>query len=119
MSYEPKLCQKQDSCPLLLEAVHQKVTAESSMRLARAMAAEAGAAFATKRTLFNEFYKLAVACRKAQQRYFAERTQAALIASKVAERRLDAHIAMLAKSSSRNVHAQGELNFAEVPNAQA
>ena len=25
---EPKLCQKQDSCPLLLEALHQKVTAE-------------------------------------------------------------------------------------------
>ena len=113
MSDEPKLCQKQDRCPLLLEAIHQKVQAESNMRLARATAAEAEAAFATKRTLFNEFYKLAVACRKAQWRYFAEKTQAALIASKQAERALDAHIAMLAKSSSRNVHAQGELNFAE------
>ena len=117
MSDEPKLCQKQDSCPLLLEALHQKVTAESNMRLARAEAAEAKTAFATKRTLFNEFYQLAVQCRKAQVRYFAERTQAALIASKEAERRLDAHIAMLSKSSSRNVHVQGELNFAEVANA--
>ena len=110
---EAKLCQKQDSCPLLLEALHQKVTAESNMRLARATAAEAETAFATKRTLFNEFYKLACACRKAQQRYFAVGGAAALIASKEAERRLDAHIAMLAKSSSRNVHAQGELNFSE------
>lgn len=32
-------------------------------------------------------------------------------------RRLDAHIAMLAKSSSRNAHAQAEFNFAEVANA--
>ena len=116
---EQKLCQRQDSCPLLLEALHQKVTAESNMRLAQAAAREADTAFATKRTLFNEFYKLAVACRKAQVRYFAEKTQAALIASKEAERRLDAHIAMLAKSSSRNVHAQAELNFAEVSNDQA
>ena len=110
---EAKLCQKQDSCPLLLEALHQKVTAESNMRLAKAAAEDAKAAFAGKRTLFNEFYRLVVACRKAQQRYFAERTQATLITSKAAERDLDAHIAMLAKSSSRNVHAQAELNFAE------
>ena len=117
MSDEPKLCQKQDSCPLLLEALHQKVTAESNMRLARSAAAEAETAFATKRTLFNEFYKLAVQCRTAQARYFAERTQTALVDSKQAERRLDAHIAMLAKSSSRDVHHQPDFNFAEVANA--
>ena len=110
---EAKLCQKQDSCPLLLEALHQKVTAESNMRLAQAEAREADTAFATKRTLFNEFYKLAVACRKAQVRYFAEKTQAALIASKEAERRLDAHIAMLRQASSRDVHVQRELNLEE------
>ena len=110
---EAKLCQKQDSCPLLLEAIHQKVTAESNMRLARAAAAEAETAFATKRTLFNEFYKLAVACRKAQVRYFAEKTQAALIASKEAERRLDAHIAMLRQSSARDAHVQTELDLTE------
>ena len=114
MSDEPRLCQKQDRCPLLLEAIHQKVTAESNMRLARAAAAEAETAFATKRTLFNEFYKLACACRKAQTRYFAEKTQAALIASKEAEKRLDAHIEMLRKSSSRQVVVNPELNFGEV-----
>jgi hypothetical protein len=42
---------------------------------------------------------------------------AAGLSQKEAERRLDAHIAMLAKSSSRNAHAQAELNFAEVANA--
>ena len=102
------------SMPVKFSATWNGCDRKRWMRLARATAAEAETAFATKRTLFNEFYKLAVACRKAQQRYFAEKTQAALIASKEAERRLDAHIAMLAKSSSRNAHAQAELNLAEV-----
>ena len=110
---EAKLCQKQDRCPLLLEAIHQKVTAESNMRLARAAAAEAETAFATKRTLFNEFYKLVDRCRKAQKRYFAERTQSALIASKEAERSLDAHLAMLRSASSRKPQLQAGI---EVPN---
>ena len=114
---EAKWCQRQDSCPLLLGAIEAKVEAEHKARVAKHNQDEAARAFETKRTLFNEFYKLACACRKAQQRYFAEKTQAALIASKEAERRLDAHIAMLAKSSSRNVHAKGEINFAEVANA--
>lgn len=120
---DPIMCRRQDSCPLLLEALHQKVTAEADARLAKAdaqdaksAAQDAKAAFAGKRTLFNEFYALAVRCRKAQRRYFAEKTQAALIASKEAERALDAHIAMLSRSSSRNVHVQGELNFAEAAN---
>ena len=110
---EAKLCHKQDSCPLLLEALHQKVTAEANMRLAKAAAEEAEAAFAGKRTLFNEFYRLVAACRKAQNRYFTDRTQAALATARQAERALDAYIAMLSRSSSRNAHVQGELDFAE------
>lgn len=110
---DAKLCQKQESCPLLLEALQQKVSAESNMRLAEAARREADTAFATKRTLFNEFYKLVVNCRNAQKRYFKEKTQAALIASVDAERRLDAHVEMLRKSSARNVNVQHELDFTE------
>ena len=110
---DAKLCQKQDHCPLLLEALHQKVTAESRMRLAEAATREANEAFSAKRTLFNEFYRLVVKCRKAQNRYFAEKTQAALVASKQAERALDAHVEMLRKSSSRDAHVQPTLNLEE------
>lgn len=110
-----KMCVRQDSCPLLLEAIHQKVTAESNMRRAEARARDAEATFAGKRTLFNEFYALAVRCRKAQRRYFAEKTQAALIASKEAEKRLDAHIDMLHRAASRDAHVQPDLFPEEVP----
>ena len=107
-------CQQQYSCPLLLGAIEAKVEAEHKARVAKHNQDAASQEFETKRKLFNEFYKLADRCRKAQKRYFAEKTQAALIASKEAERRLDAHIAMLAKSSSRQVVVNPELNFGEV-----
>ena len=109
-----KWCQRQDSCPVLLAAIEAKVEAESMARTAKHNLDAATQAFETKRTLFNEFYKLAVQCRKAQQQYFADRTQAALIASKQAERQLDAHIAMLTKSSSRSAHYQPTFSFAGV-----
>ena len=111
---EAAVCERQDRCPLVLEALHRKVTAEADMRLAKMAARDIEERFAVKRTLFNEFYRLAVHCRKAQKIYFAERTQAALVASKAAERDLDAHIAMLSRTSARNAEAQAELNFAEV-----
>ena len=96
-----KWCQRQDSCPLLLGAIEAKVEAEHKARVAKHNQDEAAQAFATKRTLFNEFYKLVARCRKAQKRYFAETTQSALIASKEAERALDAHMEMLRSASSR------------------
>ena len=111
------LCAKQDSCPVLLAAIEAKVEAESMAHTAKHNLDAATQAFETKRTLFNEFYKLAVQCRKAQQQYFEDRTQAALIASKQAERQLDAHIAMLTKSSSRSAHYQPTFSFAGVANA--
>lgn len=108
---EAKLCQRQDSCPLLLGAIEAKVEAEA--RVAKSEMAAAVQAFDAKRTLFNEFYKLVDRCRKAQKRYFAERTQSALIASKEAERGLDAHLAMLRSASSRKPQLPAGI---EVPN---
>ena len=110
---EAKWCQRQDSCPLLLGASEAKVEAEYKARVAKHNQDEAAQAFETKRTLFNEFYKLVDRCRKAQKRYFAERTQSALIASKEAERALDAHMEMLRSSSSRKPQLQPGI---EVPN---
>ena len=107
-------CAKQESCPVLLAAIEAKVEAESKARVAKHNLDEAAQAFETKRTLFNEFYKLVDRCRKAQKRYFAEKTQAALIASKQAERNLDAHMEMLRSASSRKPHLQAGI---EVPNA--
>ena len=106
-------CAKQDSCPVLLAAIEAKVEAESKARTAKHNLDAATQAFETKRTLFNEFYKLAVQCRKAQQQYFADRTQAALIASKEAERALDAHMEMLRSASSRKPQLPARI---EVPN---
>ena len=94
-------CLKQDGCPVLLAAIEAKVEAESKARVAKSEMAAAIQAFDAKRMLFNEFYKLVDRCRKAQKRYFAERTQSALIASKEAERALDAHMEMLRSASSR------------------
>lgn len=111
---EAKWCQRQDNCPLLLGAIEAKVEAEHKARVAKHNQDEAAQAFETKRTLFNEFYKLVARCRKAQKRYFAERTQAALIASKEAERGLDAHLAMLRSASSRKPQLPAGI---EVPNA--
>jgi hypothetical protein len=110
---EAKWCQRQDSCPLLLGAIEAKVEAEYKARVAKHNQDAAAQAFETKRTLFNEFYKLVARCRKAQKRYFAERTQSALIASKEAERGLDAHLAMLRSASSRKPQLQAGI---EVPN---
>ena len=107
------LCAKQDSCPVLLAAIEAKVEAESKARVAKSEMAAAVQAFDAKRTLFNEFYKLVARCRKAQKRYFAERTQSALIASKEAERSLDAHLAILRSASSRKPQLQAGI---EVPN---
>lgn len=56
----------------------------------------------------------AAAMREAQKRYFAEKTQAALIASKQAERNLDAHMEMLRSASSRKPQIPAGI---EVPNA--
>jgi hypothetical protein len=67
------LCAKQDSCPVLLAAIEAKVEAESMARTAKHNLDAATQAFETKRTLFNEFYKLAVQCRKAQQQYHCQR----------------------------------------------
>ena len=101
-----KWCARQESCPVLLAAVEAKVEAESRARVAKSEMAAAVQAFDAKRTLFNEFYKLVDRCRKAQKRYFAEKTQSALIASKQAERSLDAHLAMLRSASSRKPQLQ-------------
>ena len=100
---EAKWCQRQDSCPLLLGAIEAKVEAEYKARVAKHNQDASAQEFETKRTLFNEFYKLVARCRKAQKRYFAEKTQSALIASKEAEREraLDAHMEMLRSASSR------------------
>lgn len=106
-------CQQQYSCPLLLGAIEAKVEAEHKARVAKHNQDEAAQAFETKRSLFNEFYKLVDRCRKAQKRYFAEKTQSALIASKQAERNLDAHMEMLRSASSRKPHLQAGI---EVPN---
>ena len=111
---EAKWCQRQDICPLLLGAIEAKVEAEHKARVAKYNQDAAAQAFETKRTLFNEFYKLVDRCRKAQKRYFAERTQSALIASKEAERALDAHMEMLRSSSSRKPQLQPGI---EVPDA--
>lgn len=100
------LCAKQDSCQVLLASIDAKVEAESKARVAKSEMAAAIQAFDAKRTLFNEFYKLVDRCRKAQKRYFAERTQSALIASKEAERALDAHMEMLRSASSRKPQLQ-------------
>ena len=107
------LCVKQDSCPLLLAAIEAKVEAESNARVSKSELAAAVQAFDTKRTLFNEFYQLVDRCRKTQKLYFKERTQSSLIASKEAERRLDAHLAMLRSASSRKPLLQAGI---EVPN---
>ena len=107
-------CHRAESCPLLIEEAKNKMACESEMRIARHNLRDAQAAFDIKRHLFNEFYKLVVSCRNAQRKYFAEKTQAALIASKEAEKRLDAHLEMLRKSSSRQVVVNPELNFGEV-----
>ena len=109
-----KWCARQESCPVLLAAVEAKVEAESRARMVKSEMAAAAQAFDAKRTLFNEFYKLVDRCRKAQKRYFAEKTQSALIASKQAERSLDAHLAMLRSASSRKPQLQPGI---EVPNA--
>ena len=106
-------CAKQDSCPLLLGAIEAKVEAEYKARVAKHNQDASAQEFETKRTLFNEFYKLVDRCRKAQKRYFAERTQSALIASKEAERSLDAHLAILRSASSRKPQLQAGI---EVPN---
>ena len=76
---EAKWCQRQDSCPLLLGAIEAKVEAEYKARVAKHNQDASAQEFETKRTLFNEFYKLVARCRKAQKRYFAEKTQSALI----------------------------------------
>lgn len=110
------LCAKQDSCPVLLAAIEAKVEAESKARVAKHNQDASAQEFETKRTLFNEFYKLVARCRKAQKRYFAEKTQAALIASKEAERSLDAHLAMLRSASSRKPQLPAGI---EVPNDQS
>ena len=110
---EAKWCQRQDNCPLLLGTIEAKVEAEHKARVAKHNQDEAAQAFETKRTLFNEFYKLVDRCRKAQKRYFAEKTQTALIASKEAERALDAHMEMLRSASSRKPQLQPGI---EVPN---
>ena len=110
---EAKWCQRQESCPLLLGAIEAKVEAEHRARVAKAVQGEAAREFETKRALFNEFFKLADRCRKAQKRYFAEKTQAALIASKEAEKQLDAHMEMLRSASSRKAHVSPGI---EVPN---
>ena len=81
---ETKWCQRQESCPLLLGAIEAKVEAEYKARVAKHNQDASAQEFETKRTLFNEFYKLVARCRKAQKRYFAEKTQSALIASKEA-----------------------------------
>ena len=109
-----KWCARQESCPVLLAAVEAKVEAESRARMVKSEMAAAAQAFDAKRTLFNEFYKLVDRCSKAQKRYFAEKTQSALIASKQAERSLDAHLAMLRSASSRKPQLQPGI---EVPNA--
>ena len=110
---EAKWCQRQDSCPLLQGAIEAKVEAEYKARVARHNQDEAAQAFDSKRTLFNEFYKLADRCRKAQKRYFSEKTQAALVASKQAERALDAHMEMLRSAASRKPQLPAGI---EVPN---
>ena len=110
---EAKWCQRQDSCPLLLGAIEAKVEAEYKARVAKHNQDASAQEFETKRTLFNEFYKLVARCRKAQKRYFAERTQSALIASKEAERALDAHMEMLRSASSRKPQLPAGI---EVPN---
>lgn len=110
---EAKWCQRQDNCPLLLGTIAAKVEAEHKARVAKHNQDASAQEFETKRTLFNEFYKLVDRCRKAQKRYFAERTQSALIASKEAERGLDAHLAMLRSASSRKPQLQAGI---EVPN---
>jgi len=110
---EAKWCQRQDSCPLLLGAIEAKVEAEYKARVAKSEMAAAIQAFDAKRTLFNEFNKLVDRCRKAQKRYFAERTQSALITSKEAERSLDAHMEMLRSASSRKPQLPAGI---EVPN---
>ena len=109
-----KWCQRQESCPLLLGAIEAKVEAEYKARVAKHNQDASAQEFETKRTLFNEFYKLVDRCRKAQKRYFAEKTQAALIASKQAERNLDAHMEMLRSASSRKPQLQAGI---EVPDA--
>lgn len=106
-------CARQEGCPVLLAAVEAKVEAESRARVEKSEMAAAAQAFDAKRTLFNEFYKLVDRCRKAQKRYFAEKTQSALIASKQAERSLDAHLAMLRSASSRKPQLPAGI---EVPN---
>ena len=111
---EAKWCQRQDSCPVLLAAIEAKVEAESKARVAKHNQDASAQEFETKRTLFNEFYKLVARCRKAQKRYFAEKTQSALIASKEAERALDAHMEMLRSASSRKPQLPAGI---EVPNA--
>ena len=55
---EAKWCQRQDSCPLLLGAIEAKVEAEYKARVAKHNQDAAAQAFETKRTLFNEFYKI-------------------------------------------------------------
>ena len=107
-------CAKKDSCPVLLAAIEAKVEAEYKARVAKSEMAAAVQAFDAKRALFNEFYKLVDRCRKAQKRYFAEKTQAALIASKQAERNLDAHMEMLRSASSRKPQLQAGIEVSDV-----
>lgn len=87
------LCLKQETCPLLLGAIEAKVKAEATLRVETAN-------YEAKRKMMNTLFSLARKCRLAQKDYFASRTNADLVKSRVAERQLDACIAQIIASAT-------------------
>lgn len=92
---EFKMCVRQDSCPLLLEALHEKVMAEGSLRMAKAE-------FDGKRKTMNELYKAAKRCRDMQRYYFSHKNQQTFAAALAAEADLDRVLEMCVKPRTPN-----------------
>ena len=68
-------CPHIETCPNVLQACERKVKAEGAMEVFKAKAKE----YEEKRPLMNALYSAGLAMRKAQKKYFSERSKEALI----------------------------------------
>lgn len=94
-------CPHIETCPNVLQACERKVKAESRIAVLEGKIAayeEDIASYSEKRPLMNELYSAGLAMRKAQKKYFSERSKEALIASRVAEKRFDEALAACQKA---------------------
>ena len=87
-------CPHLETCPNVLQACERKVKAEGAMEVFKAKCKE----YEEKRPLMNALYSAGLAMRKAQKKYFSERSKEALIASRVAEKRFDEALAACQKA---------------------